>query len=69
MTNAARIPRIGDVVGVLGQEGAFEVVSVKERTRTVEVRLTNKEGPIVPDIPWTALVFDSGACRNGLVEN
>lgn len=52
-----RVPKAGDRVGAKGHTGVFEVVRVDSKIRTVDIGLANGMGLLVPNVPWTALVF------------
>jgi hypothetical protein len=50
-------PQKGDRVGTAQHEGVFEVVGVNSLMQTVNIRLADGTGPVVPNIPWTMLTF------------
>ena len=51
------IPQKGDRVGTAQHEGVFEVVGVNSLMQTVNIRLADGTGPVVPNIPWAMLTF------------
>jgi len=36
-------------------EGAFEVVGVNALMQSANIRLLDGSGPVIPNVPWTAL--------------
>jgi len=60
VANEKRIPKENDRVGALGHYGVMVVVSVDEKTKTVDLRAVGVKGEIgniTHGIPWTALTF------------
>jgi hypothetical protein len=55
MKNDRYIPKKGDEVAVLGQNGPFKVVAVKTEPNIVEVKLTGPREFSLKNIPWAAL--------------
>jgi hypothetical protein len=53
-TNIAA-PKRGDRVGSDQHEGIFEVVGVNSLMQTANIRAVDGSGPVVPNVPWTAL--------------
>jgi hypothetical protein len=51
----ATVPKRGDRVGSTQHEGVFEVVAVNALMQAANIRLADGSGPILPNIPWTAL--------------
>ena len=51
-----REPRVGDRVGALGQNGVFEVVSVKRGPDMATLRLLGRSD-YTTDVPWGVLTF------------
>jgi hypothetical protein len=51
------IPKRGDRVGMSGQEGVFEVVDINSLMQTANLKLTDGQGHITRDVPWTSLKF------------
>jgi hypothetical protein len=48
-------PKNGEHVSTTRQEGVFEVVFVNSLMQTANIRLVDGSGPVVPNVPWTAL--------------
>lgn len=48
-------PKRGDRVGSLNHEGIFEVVAVNSLMQTANLRAVDGSGPVIPNVPWTAL--------------
>jgi hypothetical protein len=48
-------PKKGEHVRDTQQEGVFEVVFVNALMQTANIRLLDGTGPVVPNVPWTAL--------------
>ncbi len=48
-------PKRGDRVGVAQQEGVFEVADINSLMQTANLKLTDGQGHIVRNIPWTSL--------------
>jgi hypothetical protein len=54
-------PKKGEHVRSTQHEGVFEVVFVNALMQTANIRLLDGTGPVVPNVPWTALkVLDKG---------
>jgi len=51
-----RIPKIGDRVAALGQNGAFVIYSINNSLRTAELKLIGHDFAL-SSIPWGALTF------------
>jgi hypothetical protein len=49
------IPKRGDHVGSAQHQGVFEVVAVNALMQAANIRLVDGSGPIIPNVPWTAL--------------
>jgi hypothetical protein len=49
------VPKRGDLVSTTQQEGVFEVVGVNALMQAANIRLADGTGPVLPNIPWTAL--------------
>jgi hypothetical protein len=48
-------PKKGEHVRDTQREGVFEVVFVNALMQTVNIRLLDGTGHVVPNVPWTAL--------------
>ena len=48
-------PKRGDRVGSTNNEGMFEVVAVNALMQTANLRAVDGSGPVIPNVPWTAL--------------
>jgi len=48
-------PKNGDHVSAAEHEGIFEVVGVNSLMRTVNIRLVDGTGHVIPNVPWTML--------------
>jgi hypothetical protein len=48
-------PKQGDHVGTTQHEGVFEVVFVNALMQSANIRLVDGSGPVIPNVPWTAL--------------
>ena len=48
-------PKRGDHVGTTQHEGVFEVVGVNALMQAANIRLVDGSGPVIPNVPWTAL--------------
>jgi hypothetical protein len=54
-------PKKGEHVRSTQHEGVFEVVFVNALMQTANIRLLDGTGPVVPNVPWTALkAMDKG---------
>ena len=49
------VPKRGDHVSTTQHEGVFEVVGVNALMQAVNIRLVDGSGPVIPNVPWTAL--------------
>jgi hypothetical protein len=49
------VPKRGDHVRSAQHEGAFEVVGVNALMQSANIRLLDGSGPVIPNVPWTAL--------------
>jgi hypothetical protein len=49
------VPKRGDHVRSTQHEGAFEVVAVNTLMQAANIRLLDGSGPVIPNVPWTAL--------------
>ncbi len=48
-------PKRGDRVGMSQQEGVFEVAEINSLMQTANLKLTDGQGHITRNVPWTAL--------------
>ena len=48
-------PKRGDRVGMAQQEGVFEVADINSLMQTANLKLTDGQGHITRNVPWTAL--------------
>lgn len=48
-------PKKGEHVRSTQHEGVFEVVFVNALMQTANIRLTDGNGHVIPNVPWTAL--------------
>ncbi len=53
----SRIPREHDRVTAEGHNGVLAVVSVDDKTKTVDLQFVTGDGPVVTGVPWTALHY------------
>jgi hypothetical protein len=53
------VPKRGDRVSAAQHEGVFEVVGVNALMQTANIRLADGSGPVIPNVPWTALKFSA----------
>ena len=53
-TSAAN-PKRGDRVSMAGQEGVFEVAEINSLMQTANLKLTDGQGHITRNVPWTSL--------------
>ena len=51
------IPKRGDRVGIAQQEGLFEVIDINSLMQTANVKSTDGQGHVTPNVPWTSLKF------------
>lgn len=49
------VPKRGDRVSTTQQGGVFEVVGVNALMQAANIRLVDGSGPVIPNVPWTAL--------------
>ena len=48
-------PKRGDRVAMVQQEGVFEVADINSLMQTANLKLTDGQGHITRNVPWTAL--------------
>jgi hypothetical protein len=48
-------PKRGDRVAVAQQEGVFEVAEINSLMQTANLKLTDGQGHITRNVPWTAI--------------
>jgi hypothetical protein len=48
-------PKRGDRVGINQQEGVFEVADINSLMQTANLKLTDGQGHITRNVPWTSL--------------
>jgi len=48
-------PKKGDHVSVAQQEGVFEVADINSLMQTANLKLTDGQGHITRNVPWTSL--------------
>ena len=48
-------PKKGDRVAMAQQEGVFEVADINSLMQTANLKLTDGQGHITRNVPWTAL--------------
>ena len=48
-------PKRGDRVSMAQQEGVFEVADINSLMQTANLKLTDGQGHITRNVPWTAL--------------
>ena len=53
----SRIPKQHDRVSPQGHDGVFSVVDVDERLKTVSLQTVTGNGPVLENIPWSALRY------------
>jgi hypothetical protein len=51
------IPKIGDLVDIAQQEGAFEIVAINSLMQTADLKSTDGNGHITRNVDWTSLKF------------
>jgi hypothetical protein len=51
----ANAPKRGDLVAILQQEGVFEVAEINSLMQTANLKLTDGQGHITRNVPWTDL--------------
>jgi hypothetical protein len=48
-------PKKGDYVAIAQQEGVFEVADINSLMQTANLKLTDGQGHITRNVPWTSL--------------
>ena len=48
-------PKQGSRVRSAQHEGIFEIIGVNSLMQTANLRAVDSSGPVVPNVPWTAL--------------
>ena len=48
-------PKRGERVGLIQQEGVFEVADINSLMQTANLKSTDGQGHITRNVPWTAL--------------
>jgi hypothetical protein len=48
-------PKRGDRVSMAGQEGVFEIADINSLMQTANLKLTDGQGHITRNVPWTSL--------------
>jgi hypothetical protein len=48
-------PKRGDHVSIAQQEGVFEVAEINSLMQTANLKLTDGQGHITRNVPWTSL--------------
>ncbi len=48
-------PKHGEHVTCSDREGTYEVVAVNSLMQTANIRLTDGNAPVIPNVAWTAL--------------
>jgi len=48
-------PKRGDRVSMANQEGVFEVADINSLMQTANLKLTDGQGHITRNVPWTSL--------------
>lgn len=58
MSTKSRVttPKKGEHVSDSQHEGVFEVVFVNALMQTANIRVLDRTGHVVPNVPWTALI-------------
>ena len=51
------VPKRGDRVGIVQQEGVFEVVDINSLMQTANVKSTDGQGHVTRNVSWTSLKF------------
>ena len=54
-TTNAVAPKRGDRVGMLLQDGVFEVADINSLMQTANLKSTDGKGQITRNVPWTSL--------------
>jgi hypothetical protein len=52
---SATAPKRGDRVSMANQEGIFEVADINSLMQTANLKLTDGQGHITRNVPWTSL--------------
>jgi hypothetical protein len=52
---SAAAPKRGDRVSMVNQEGVFEVADINSLMQTANLKLTDGQGHITRNVPWTSL--------------
>jgi hypothetical protein len=52
---SAATPKRGDRVSMANQEGVFEVADINSLMQTANLKLTDGQGHITRNVPWTSL--------------
>jgi hypothetical protein len=52
---SAATPKRGDRVSMVNQEGVFEVADINSLMQTANLKLTDGQGHITRNVPWTSL--------------
>lgn len=50
-----KTPKQGDHVNATQHQGIFEVVSVNTLIQTANIRLADRSGQVIPNVPWADL--------------
>jgi hypothetical protein len=50
-----KTPKQGDHVNATQHQGIFEVVGVNTLIQTANIRLADRSGQVIPNVPWTDL--------------
>jgi hypothetical protein len=51
------LPKIGDLVAIAQQEGAFEIVAINSLMQTANLKSTDGKGHITRNVDWASLKF------------
>ena len=54
-TEKLNAPKLRNCVSSTQHQGVFEVVGVNALMQTANIRLADGSGPVIPNVPWTAL--------------
>jgi len=57
MTEKARTPKVGDIVGIAAQKGTFVVASIDNRGKKVSLTSLGSQGPEVHGVLWASLNY------------
>ena len=55
--NTGSIPKIGDRVSIIQQDGVFEVADINSLLQAVTLKSTDGKGRITRNVPWSVLRF------------